>query len=193
MTYPVSYEIDSPLKIARWRPLVQWLMAIPHFFVMYLIALVAQIVVVIAWFAIVFTGKMPEGMANILAMSLRYSARVGGYAGFLYSDYPPFTFEAQAADPGGSPLVTNFEVALTDRNRITVFFRLIMAIPIMIFAVIIFIAAEFAYIAAFFAILFTGKWPQGIRDFVVKALRLGLRLNAYTMLLTDEYPPFSLE
>ncbi|NOX31903.1 MAG: DUF4389 domain-containing protein [Actinobacteria bacterium] len=193
MTYPVTYEIDSPLEIARWRPLVQWIMAIPHFFAAYFVAIVAQVVAVIAWFAIVFTGKMPEGMANILAMSLRYSARVSAYAGFLYSDYPPFTFDAQTEDPGGSPVVTSFEAALTDRNRLTVFFRLIMAIPIMIFTGIIFFVAELAYIGAFFAILFTGKWPQGIRDFVVKAFRLSQRTNAYVMLLTDEYPPFSLE
>ncbi len=193
MTYPVTYEIDSPLEMARWRPLVQWIMAIPHFFVAYFVAIVAQIVAVIAWFTIVITGKMPEGMANILAMSLRYSARVAAYAGFLYSGYPPFAFEAQTADPGGSPVVTSFEVALTDRNRLTVFFRLIMAIPIMIFTGIIFFVAELAYIAAFFAVLFTGKWPQGIHDFVVKAFRLSMKTNAYVMLLTDEYPPFSLE
>ncbi len=49
------------------------------------------------------------------------------------------------------------------------------------------------WFVAIFVVLFTGKWNSGMREFVVKALRLGIKVNAYAMMLTDEYPPFSLE
>ena len=83
---------------------------------------------------------------------------------------------------------------LTDRNRCTVFFRIILVIPQLIVLAVLFIAsAVVVTFIAFFAVLFTGRWPAGMRDFVVKVWRWGLRVQAYYLLLTDEYPPFALD
>ena len=81
----------------------------------------------------------------------------------------------------------------SDRNRLTAFFRIILAIPQFVVVIVLGIAAAFVTLIAFFAVLFTGKWPPGMLDFVIKVQRWSLRVQAYTMLLTDLYPPFALD
>jgi hypothetical protein len=192
--YPASFTLDPPERIANWRPLVHWLLAIPHMVILYVISFVAQVVGFISWLAILFTGKLPEGMAGVQMLYLRYTARVYAYAGFLVEEYPPFTFATTAEDPGDAgPLRVEFQPALEGRNRLTTFFRLLLAIPHLVVLAIVFLGVAICWVIAFFAVLFTGRWPAGLRDFVVGALRWNLRANAYVFLLTDEYPPFSLE
>ena len=190
MTYPATFSFDPPEKIANWRPLVQWFLAIPHMIVLYLLSIVGAIAGFVAWVTIVITGKMPEGLANFGCMVLRYQTRVGAYVGFLHEEYPPFDFTTTAADPGGQPVRIDFAPALENRNRLTVLLRLIWMIPAAIFAILIQWIAQILWFLAFFAVLFTGKWPGGLLNFVLGAQRVGLRLNAYVYLLTDEYPPF---
>ena len=101
--YPVTLTFDTPEKIARWRPLVHWLLAIPHFIVLYVIGIVAGVLAFIAWFAGVFTGRIPDGLQKPIAMYLRYNARVTTYALFQREEYPPFAFDGSFADPGDDP------------------------------------------------------------------------------------------
>jgi hypothetical protein len=82
---------------------------------------------------------------------------------------------------------------LEDRNRVTVFFRWLTVIPSAIVLTVIGIAAAVAAFIGAFAILFTGRWPEGLRTFLVGYLRWTVRLSGYALLLTDEYPPFSLD
>lgn len=192
MTYPAILEVETPEKIANWRPLVQWLMAIPHVIVIQLLNMIAFFVAVFSWFSILFTGTMSEGLANLQAMVQRYIIRTYAFAGFLHEEYPPFDFTTTAAEPGGTPVSVEFSPALENRDRLTVGLRLIWMIPAAIFSGIITFFAQVLIFFAVFAVLFTGVWPAGMRDFVVKALGVQLRFNSYVMLLTDEYPPFSL-
>jgi len=191
--YPATFTFDPPEKIANWRPLLNWLFAIPHFVVLYVLGLVTNVVAVISWFVILFTGSLPEGLANVQAMYIRYSLRVSTYVEFLREEYPPFSFSTTAADPGDDPRVRlDVQPQLTDRNRLTVFFRLILVIPQAIVIGVLGIAAGICVFIAFFAVLFTGRWPAGLRDFVVKVFRWTIRVQAYYLLLTDVYPPFAL-
>ena len=192
--YPATFEVDRAERIANWRPIVQWLLAIPHFMILYGLELVARAVAIIGWFAILFTGKLPEGLASLLCLYIRYNNRVWAYAGFLREEYPPFVFDTVAPDPGNHPPVrTGFTPELEDRNRLTVGFRVILVIPQAIVLAILVTAALVAWVIAFFAVLFTGRWPEGLRSFVVGVMRWGTRVSAYFLLLTDKYPPFSLE
>ncbi len=173
--------------------MVQWLLAIPHFMVLYALRTVVEVLAVISWFLIVFTGRLPDGIAKVQAMYLRYQARVTLYAGFLQEEYPPFNYDTISPDPGDVlRLRVNLQPELQDRNRVTVGFRLILAIPPAIVLVALWIAAAVILIIGFFAVLFTGRWPQGMRDFVVNVIRYQLRFEAYLSLLTDRYPPFAL-
>lgn len=82
---------DVPNDLNRWLPLVKWLLAIPHYVVLFFLFVASVIVVVIAWFAILFTGRYPRGLFTFVEGSLRWANRVGGYAFLLVTDkYPPF-------------------------------------------------------------------------------------------------------
>jgi hypothetical protein len=193
-SYPATFEVERPERIDNWRPLVQWLLAIPHFLILNALQFVARAVAVVGWFAIVFTGTLPEGLANLLSLFIRYDNRVIAYAGFLRAEYPPFTYDTVTSDPGEYPPVrTGFVPELENRNRLTVGFRLILVIPQLIVLVFLGIAVIVVWVIGVFAVLFTGRWPEGLRRFVVGVMRWYTRVEAYLGLLTDEYPPFSLE
>jgi hypothetical protein len=193
-SYPATLTFDPPEKIANWRPLVQWFLVIPHVFVLYVLQLVSEVVGIISWFAILFTGRLPGGLANLQALLVRYSLRTYTYMSFLRSEYPPFAFDTTPADPGDVPrLRVDVQPELADRNRLTVAFRIILVIPQLIVIAVLWFAAAVVTLVAFFAVLFTGRWPVGMRDFVVNVFRWWLRVEAYLLLLTDAYPPFAFE
>ena len=89
-SFPATFSFDPPERVANWRPLVNWLLAIPHLIVLNVLQTVSNVVGLISWFAIVFTGKLPEGLATFQAMYLRYTLRTYTYVGFLREEYPPF-------------------------------------------------------------------------------------------------------
>jgi hypothetical protein len=93
----VHLEIDYPAvetDLNRWLPLVKWLMAIPHFIVLFFLFVAVFVVTIIAWFAVLFTGEYPRGMFKFVVGVLRWGARVEGYAIILVTDrYPPFALE----------------------------------------------------------------------------------------------------
>jgi len=192
--YPISFQFASPGKIARWRPLVHWLLAIPHFFVLYILQIVAQVLAVVAWFVGVFTGRIPEGIQGLIVATLRYSVRVQTYLFFMREEYPPFSFDLDFADPGADPR-TRFDVvpAIEGRSRLTIFFRLFLLIPHSIVAIFLGIAFYFVYLIGWFAVIILGRWPSGLESFLVGFIRWSSRFNAYAFLLTDEFPPFGFE
>ena len=192
--YPVSFQFASPGKIARWRPLVHWLLAIPHFIVLYILQIVASVLVIVAWFAGVFAGKVPEGLQGLIIASLRYSARTQTYLLFMREEYPPFSFDTEFADPG-SDNRTRFDVvpAIENRSRVTIFFRGLLIIPHMIVLFFLAIAFYVVYFIAWFAVIILGRWPTGLESFAVGFIRWTSRVSAYYMLLTDDYPPFSTD
>ena len=86
---------DVPNDLNRWLPLVKWLLAIPHFIVLFFLYIGALFAVIAAWFAILFTGRYPEGLFRYVEGAVRWSQRVIGYAFLLVTDaYPPFRLAA---------------------------------------------------------------------------------------------------
>jgi hypothetical protein len=191
--YPASLTFDPPERIANWRPLVQWLLALPHLVVLSALRTLVETLAVISWFVIIFTGRLPDGIAKVQAMHLRYQARVALYTEFLQEEYPPFAYDTSSTDPGDvARLRVDLQPELEDRNRVTVGFRLILAIPHAVVLLALWIAAAVIIIVGLFAVLFTGRWPAGLRAFVLNVIRYQLRFEAYLALLTDRYPPFTL-
>jgi hypothetical protein len=192
--YPASFSFDPPERIANWRPLVHWLLVIPHLLVVTALQRVAQALAVISWFAIVFTGRLPAGIARFQAMYIRYAIRTATYTGFLREEYPPFTLDTTTTDPGDDPRVhVEVEPQIEDRNRVTTGFRLILAIPHLIALALLAIALAVVAVIGFFAVLFTGQWPEALRTFALGVGRWWVRVQAYLLLLTDQYPPFTLD
>jgi len=95
-----SVTLDFPYPDARnglnrWLPLVKWLLAIPHYLILIFLGLAAFVAVILAWFAILFTGRYPRGIFDFVEGVLRWSNRVVGYALILVTDeYPPFSLSA---------------------------------------------------------------------------------------------------
>jgi hypothetical protein len=193
MAYPATVAFDAPERLANWRPLVQWIMAIPHIVLAYILGIVSGAIALVSWFIVVFTGRLPEGIADLQAMTLRYIMRARVYVAFLHSEYPPFDFTASSPDPGGQPIRLDFIPQTENRNRLTVGLRIIWMIPAMFYAFVIGIIAVIMWFLAFFAVLFMGRWPAMMLDRVMRSVRVNTRFGAYLFLLTDKYPPFETD
>src|SRR3990170_290530 len=90
--YPLRFDIEYPERLSRWLIFVKWLLAIPHIIVLVFLYVAALVVWVIAWLAILFTGRFPRGLFDFLVGVSRWSLRVNAYAILLLrDDYPPFS------------------------------------------------------------------------------------------------------
>jgi hypothetical protein len=95
---------DAKRDLNRWLPLVKWFLAIPHYIVLFLLYIAALVVVIIAWFAILFTGRYPRGMFEFVEGVIRWHNRVVGYAWILVTDrYPPFSLSQSEVPPPPAP------------------------------------------------------------------------------------------
>ncbi|MDA1280539.1 MAG: DUF4389 domain-containing protein [Chloroflexi bacterium] len=136
---------------------------------------------------IVFRQKYPRWWFDFNLELLRFSTRVGAYIGLLTDKYPS-TDEEQ-----GVHLTLEYPDA-TQLNRWLPLVKWLLAIPHYIVLVVLFVVAIVLLIFGWFAILFTGKLPRGIHDYLVGVTRWAIRVEAYALLLTtDKYPPFSLD
>ena len=137
---------------------------------------------------IIFRQRYPRWWFDFSRELTRFGARVGAYL-FLLTDQYPSTVEEQSVH-----LEIDYPDVKGDLNRWMPIVKWLLAIPHYIVLVFLFIAAFFAVIFAWFAILLTGQYPRSLFDFIVGVGRWGLRVNAYAFLLvTDRYPPFSLD
>jgi hypothetical protein len=140
----------------------------------------------IGWFAILFTGRYPAGLRDLVALYLRWRVRAVAYIALLRDEYPPF---------GDAPYPASLEMHFpeTPRDRLTVALRPILVIPQLIAIWALGIAWGFTTVIAWFAILFTGRYPQALYNFATGVFRWNTRVEAYLLLFHDEYPPFSLD
>ena len=101
--YPIRVEVETPERIARWRPLVQWILAIPLFIVLYLLRILAQLCAVIGWFVALFTGQLPEALGDFIAAYYRYAWHAYSYAWFFARGVSPVRPLAGLHGPTGRP------------------------------------------------------------------------------------------
>ena len=190
--YAARLVFDADRHITRWRPLVQWLLAVPHLMIAQALRTLRGVLTLISFFTVLFTEQIPRSLFDVIAMTYRYEWRSLSYALFLHEDYPPFDFQPSAGDDGIEPH-TSLSIIYPDHlARWKPLYKWFLAIPHYLVLVALSIAAIFAVIGGFFSVVFTGEYPLGPRDFLVAVYRYGLRVEAYVGLLTDEYPPFTL-
>jgi hypothetical protein len=184
-SYPLTFEVEYAEKLSRFLIFVKWILAIPQFLVVYALGSVISVITFIAWFAILFTGKYPLGLFNLVVGFTRWSANVTAYVSLFRDEYPPF-----AMDAGRFPLT--YDVEYPQRlSRWLIFFKILLVIPNQFVLLFLSIASWFVSFIAWWAILFTGRYPRGLFDFNVGVLRWGYRASAYANLMRDEYPPYS--
>ena len=136
---------------------------------------------------IVIRRRYPRWWFDFARELTRFGARVGAYVALLTDQYP------STEDEQGVHLEVDYPDVERDLNRWLPLVKWLLAIPHYLILIVLSVGAVFAVVIAWFAILFTGRYPQVLFDFVVGVGRWGLRVQAYAFLLvTDRYPPFSL-
>ena len=184
--YPVTFEADYAEKRSRLTAFFRLILLIPLGIVAYVYGIIASIAIVIAWFAIVITGRYPQALYDFVAGFLRFIGRITAYGALLCDPYPSFG----GADNDSYPIRVHIAGPLERYSRLKAFFRLILAIPIVILRYVINLLLEVGAVAAWVVIVITGKLPRGLFDVLVLANSFTVRSDAYLFLLTETYPPF---
>jgi hypothetical protein len=186
LPYPVTFECDYVEKRSRLTTFFRWLLAIPHLIVVTFYGLAAAVVVIVAWFALLFTGRWPRGMYDFVAGFWRYCTAVYGYWYLLTDAYPPF-----GPDVDAYPVRLNVAPPKDEYNRLKVLFRIILMIPVYIVSYAMSIVAQVGSFLAWFAIVILGRQPKGLQDMTVLGLSYQQRAYTYISLLTEDWPPFT--
>ena len=211
--YPVRLEGRLDPQLSRWLWLVKWLLAIPHFIVLFFLWVAFVVLTIVAFFAILFTGRYPRGIFDFNLGVLRWTWRVSYYSyGALGTDrYPPFTLGEAPDYPATLDIAYPEQLS---RGLVLVKWWL-LAIPHYILLGIFLGGAGSAadrgqdwggwhwwygggliwalVLFAGIALLFMARYPRGLFDFVLGLDRWVARVIAYAGLMTDAYPPFRLD
>ena len=189
MSYPATFEADYVERRNRLSAFFRLILVIPQAIFIYIYGLIAAVAVLIAWVVIVLTGSYPAGLYGFVAGFNRSLARVTAYAALLCDPYPPFGGPAD----GAYPVRMEFAGPLPRYSRAKTFFRLILAIPILILRYVMNIMLEIGAVAAWVVVVITGRMPRGLFDLMVLANSYMARSDAYLLLLSETYPPFQDE
>jgi hypothetical protein len=209
--FPLRLTGELDPDVSRWQWLVKWLLAIPHFIVLFFLWIGFVLSTIVAGFAILFTGRYPGRIFDYNVGVLRWSWRVGfySYSALGTDKYPPFSLAAAPAYPAS--LEVDYPEQLS-RGLVLIKWWL-LAIPQYVI-VAIFTGGAWSAVSgngdgwlyatgggligllvlfAGLALLFTGSYPRSLYDLVLGLNRWVFRVAAYAGLMTDTYPPFRLD
>ena len=180
---PLLVSLPQRERQRRWTVLLRLILAIPLTVVVVAIGIATLVVVVIGWFAALFTGRVPEFVRNLVTVYLRAGLRLQAYVMLLTDRFPPFETEdvsdypVHVAVPFGTPM-----------NRAAIFFRIVLAIPASLLSNVL--GLGYGVIAFFMWVvtLVTGWLPAPVHDATRAILRFQTRLYAYSLLLVPTYP-----
>jgi hypothetical protein len=209
--YSLQVEGEVDEHLSRWLWLVKWVLIIPHVIVLAFLWIAFVVLTVVAFFAILFTGRYPRGIFDFTVGVLRWTWRVGYYSyGALGTDrYPPFTL----ADVPDYPARLNVEYPQALSRGLVLVKWWLLALPQYLIVGVFAGGAWAGFNAAGdhggwssgggliglmvciagVVLLFTGRYPRSIFDFIMGMNRWVFRVAAYATLMTDAYPPFRLD
>lgn len=199
MPYPVTVIVEPQVADRnRLTTFLRPILAIPHAILVGpvywssrtggvgLLGAAAYVLAIVSWFTLLINGEHLPGIREFSRYYLRWRTRALAYMTLFADPYPPF---------GDGPYPASIEVAdpplLRDRASIAV--RLILVLPHLVVLFFLIVGWFVTTVIAWFAILFTGTYPASFSPFGVGVMRWLLRVEAYLLLLVDEYPPFALD
>jgi hypothetical protein len=185
MDHPIRLVVTDDLKRSRLTVFFRGLLVIPHFIWLMLWGIAAWFVLLVAWFAALFTKRVPTGMHGFLAGFVRYQVHVFAYITITANPYPAFD--------GSSSYPVTVEIAPpADQGRLGVFFRFLLSIPAQIVAAVLnyltYVLVLFAWILG----VILGRIPEGLRNLQAFSIRYHAQTQAYVYLLTSKYPSFNV-
>ena len=209
MSYPVAVSIAPPIANRdKLTTAFRLILALPHLILVGgvatsvmslrsneavslsgntgILGAIAWMLAMVSWLTIVLSGQHVAGIREFTMFVLRWRARSIAYSMLLVDDYPPF---GDAAYPVSLTIVD----PPGPRDRLTVGLRLLLVIPHAVMLYFVTLGWWITSVVAWLAILVTGGYPGGLYNFGAGVFRWNLRVEAYLLLLVDDYPPFSLE
>jgi hypothetical protein len=183
--HPIDMTVSGDLRRSRLTVFFRLLIAIPHLIWMWMWGIAAEVALLLAWVVALFAGRVPSPLHNFLAAYLRFYTRVAAYLLLLADPYPPF-----GGGEGG--YVVDVRIAPAEpQSRLTILFRIILAIPAALLTYVFRLVNEVVAFLGWFYCLFTGRMHRGMQDTSMWLLRYEVQTAAYTLLLTQRYPSLS--
>jgi 2-(1,2-epoxy-1,2-dihydrophenyl)acetyl-CoA isomerase len=180
--HPVALEVNDDLK--RWRLTVflRLILALPHIYLVQYWGFVAFLVSIVNWFITLFRGQTPRGVHEYLERYVRYQTHVLAYVSLVADPYPKFRgwYGTYPVDVRVAPPAP--------QNRWITGFRLVLAIPALVFAYVLTLVAFVVAFVGWFVALAVARYPRGFRDLQAYALRFNAQTLAFVLLLTDRWP-----
>jgi hypothetical protein len=197
--YPVSVTIGAQVTTRnRLTVAARPILAVPHAILvgpiywsfrtggLGLIGAAAYVLAVVSWFTLLLRGRHLPEIREFSLFYLRWRLRAVAYMGLLRDEYPPF---GDAAYPASLDVVA----PENPRDLVSIGARPILAVPHLVVLPFLLVAWLFTTVAAWIVILLTGHYPDALYTFAVGVIRWTVRIEAYLLLLVDEFPPFTLE
>jgi hypothetical protein len=182
--HPIGLVVTDDLQRSRLTTFFRPILAIPHLVLVALWGIAVYFAFVIAWFAALFTRRVPLSLHAFMADWLRYATRVTGYVDLLANPFPQF------GSGGEYPFDAHIEDGV-EQSRMTVFFRPILAIPALLLASIFGSVIGLVALLAWFYILATGHMHGGMQNLAAWLQRYVVQTYGYVLLLTGRYPDLS--
>lgn len=181
------FEIEHQEQQSRLTTFFRLILVIPGMVWVSIWAIAIFFTVIAAWFAVLITGRYPQGLYDFHAQFVRYLTRLNGYCYLATDRWPGFSADE------GEPYPVNLRIAppLEQYSRVKVLFRLILAIPVYLIVYVLQMVAGIGSLIAWFVIVVTGKLPDGIFQMIKLGLSYMSRAMPYYFLMTEDWPAFT--
>jgi hypothetical protein len=182
--YPISFDADYEVERNRLTTFFRPLVAIPWILWSYLYGIAALVVVVIAWFAVLFTKRYPKGMYNFVGNYLRFQTRIGGFILLLTDELPPFG----GGERDDYPIRLDYAPPQPEYRRSRTFFKFLLIFPQQLLLYGVITLAFFGAFITWFRVLVTGKQSITMHDALKVSLAYAARVNGYSYVMTEAHP-----
>ncbi len=187
--YPVQYEADFNPEPNRWTTFFRPILAIPWVIVAAFWGILFIFTHLFAWVAVVILGRYPDWLYEFNSGVVRYGVRTGAWIYLQTDEWPPFGL----SDDPSYPIRVNFAPAAESQSRLKAFFRLILALPMLVVSYAINYMHLWVTVTAWLTIVFRGYQPEGVNNALTFVNCFYARLYGYVALLTEDYPPIGEE